>query len=296
MTTYKEMLLSLLLILITLLTDMVDLFDTGLDLITLCTSLFGSTLGVLERWSVVVWTVVAGYLGLVWWRRSRVVELLATPVWVLVIATVISHLGEWRSLIALFVFTVLGSGAYIALTEYAATPTTAAEGGSSLRERFEALDQRDHEYDPNAPIPRKKKVELRTDPITTSTPTQRNRAFSTPATSAPTHKSRYQTPATSRKTRPVKQASLKFLEAKNVVSTEKYFTVLAWSVFFTVVSRDVTLTLQLSCLLAILLVIAKVIELLLTKDRYTMLFFAGNSLVFDPFYRTNCTFHGFPKP
>ena len=138
LTTYKEMITSLLIILAILLTDMIDFIDMFTDLVEYISLTAGYGLETLEQYNYVVWTLAAGYLVLVclWWGpRSGgyypLVEWVAMPIWALIIATMISYLGQWRDLIAICVFSVLGCGTYAALISYRGNDSVPEAKGSS---------------------------------------------------------------------------------------------------------------------------------------------------------------------
>ena len=283
-TTYKEMISSLLIILAILLTDMVDIIDMCNDLIVSISFTAGYGLEILEQYNYVVWTLAAGYLVLVcvWWRPGsggyyQAVEWLAMPIWALSIATMISYLGQWRDYIAICVFSVLGCGTYAALTNYkTAKEESSFENGSSTTGPAPKNGVPEEE-DVAMTTPAIKKVKVKVDlveetPHSSSTPLQNiPRPYTTPATNKTTNKTRYQTPATSR--RPIKQASLKFLENNNRISTDKYFSLLGWTVLFTLIGRDVFFVLRLACLLIIFLATCQLCRVLRLTER--LVFFSS---------------------
>ena len=281
LTTYKEMITSLLIILAILLTDMIDFIDMFTDLVEYISLTAGYGLETLEQYNYVVWTLAAGYLVLVclWWGpRSGgyypLVEWVAMPIWALIIATMISYLGQWRDLIAICVFSVLGCGTYAALISYrgndsvpeakgssasttSASTTTGTTTSTGAHWKIKQVRIEEEGEDVFTPVIKKRMDLIREVPHSSSTPinTPAPSGFTTPApsrfsTPAP-NKTRYQTPATSR--RPIKQASLKFLENNNRINTDKYFILLAWTVLFTLIGRDVFFVLRLSCLFCIFL-------------------------------------------
>ena len=284
-TTYKEMIAALLIILSILLTDMIDVMDMCNDLLDSISLTAGYTLETLEQFNYLVWTLAVGYLVLVcvWWKpRSggyyKFVEWLAMPIWALTIATLISYLGQWRDYIAICVFSVLGCGTYAALTSYKGVEV-GVEGGSGssstgtasiikkpviVEEQEEGKEREDQE----TPLMKKRVELIEETPHSSSTPIQSVPA-SRLATPAP-NKTKFQTPATSKRPgqtpatsrRPIKQASLKFLENNNRISTDKYFSLLAWTVLFTLIGRDVFFVIRLVCLLIIFLAACQLYKIL----------------------------------
>ena len=253
------MIAALLIILFILLTDMVDILDTFNDITYYLFSVSNFGLDTLHRFHYVVWTLVLGYLVVVClWKEAKyqVVEWLAMPIWILCIATIISHLGPWRDLIAIFVFAVLGCGTVAALANYKMPDGQESKSGTPLfKPKVVAYDLPNSSSTPIVPEA----------PAFTPGPTPSR--FATPATA---FKSRYQTPATSKRAIFTKQASLKFLERKNKISTDKYFSVLWWLVIFTLIGRDIFLVIRLFCLLLVFLAIWQIYKILGLRKRYVI--------------------------
>ena len=258
--TYREMVVSLLLILLVLVTDCVDLVDMVNEGVYWLDAMTSWTLDTLHQNSILVWTLGVGYLLLValWWNPARegvcarCVQWGAIPMWGICLATVISYCGVWRDTIAVCASGIFGCGTFAFFTDFREPPSP------SIRDSFVALDsekmgKRVGIIEPahSTPIPRRAGRSLHG-------PTP----FVTPATHAP---SRFQTPATSR--RPLKQGSVKFLENNSKVSSERYFIVLAWTVLFTLMGREIGLVGRLVCILVLLLAAAKLYQLLQITDR-----------------------------
>ena len=263
-TTYKEMIASLLIILLILLTDIIDILDTAHDFFSALCVMSNLGLDTLQRFHYIVWTLTLGYLVVVWLRRNlasdsyhQFIEWLAMPIWILCIATIISHLGPWRDLIAIFVFAVLGCGTYAALINGRVSETQVTNGTPEFKKDIAGV---------LADLPSSTSTPIAVATPCALAPRPTPSRWATPATAL---KSKYQTPATSKRSKAaaVKHASEKFLERKNKVNTDKYFSVLGWLVLFTLIGRDIFLVIRLFCLLLIFLALWQVYKMLGLRKR-----------------------------
>ena len=260
MRTYKEMVISLFLVLIIVITDMIDIMDMASDVLWVLSNTVDYFLESVELYQYVIWTLAAAYLIFVWlwWEPGTLwfVEWIGAFVWVSCLATGITYFDEWREVIALCVILLLMFGTYARLTHGTFSGVRNEGGGDEKRT-----------------IPKVQLIEPADNPTMASTPntgvTPRIGTNQYPVTPSTAIKSRYQTPATSKKAKP----ATKFLENKMYkVSTEGYFSVLGWSVVFTIMGRDVLFYAQLTLLVVLFIALYLMYRFLNLKKVFLLIF------------------------